>query len=64
MRYTGAGSSGLKVSGIGLGMMRYGDRARLGHLEDAIASLQLSLSEDEMARLEAPYRPHPILGHS
>ena len=37
---------------------------RLGHLEDAIASLGLQLSDAEVARLEAPYRPHPILGHS
>jgi 1-deoxyxylulose-5-phosphate synthase len=37
---------------------------RLGHLEDAIAAVELTLSEDEVARLEAPYRPHPVLGHS
>ena len=24
----------------------------------------VTLSEDEVARLEAPYRPHPVLGHS
>jgi 1-deoxyxylulose-5-phosphate synthase len=36
---------------------------KLGHLEDAIAAIDLALSEEEMARLEAPYRPHPILGH-
>ena len=34
-----------------------------GHLEDAIAAERLELSEDEMQRLEAPYRPHPVLGH-
>jgi aryl-alcohol dehydrogenase-like predicted oxidoreductase len=33
------------------------------HLEDAIAALDVSLSEDEVTRLEAPYRPHPVLGH-
>jgi len=37
---------------------------RLGHLEDAIAALNLQLSDAEVARLEAPYRPHLILGHS
>jgi 1-deoxyxylulose-5-phosphate synthase len=37
---------------------------RLGHLEDALAALDLTLSEDEVARLEAPYRPHPVRGHS
>jgi 1-deoxyxylulose-5-phosphate synthase len=36
---------------------------RLGHLEDALAAVELSLGEDEVARLEAPYRPHPVLGH-
>jgi 1-deoxyxylulose-5-phosphate synthase len=37
---------------------------RLSHLEDAIASLQITLSEEEVARLEAPYRPHPVRGHA
>jgi aryl-alcohol dehydrogenase-like predicted oxidoreductase len=37
---------------------------RLQHLEDAIAAVDVTLNEDEVARLEAPYRPHPILGHS
>ena len=36
---------------------------KLGHLEDALAAVELSLDEDEVARLEAPYRPHPVLGH-
>ena len=36
---------------------------KLGHLEDALAAVELSLGEDEVARLEAPYRPHPVLGH-
>ena len=36
---------------------------KLGHLEDAIAAEQLELSDDEMERLEAPYVPHPVLGH-
>jgi 1-deoxyxylulose-5-phosphate synthase len=33
------------------------------HLEDAIAAVEVDLGEDEVARLEAPYRPHPVLGH-
>jgi aryl-alcohol dehydrogenase-like predicted oxidoreductase len=37
---------------------------RLSHLEDAIASLQVTLGEEEVARLEAPYRPQPVRGHS
>ncbi|MFL6072676.1 MAG: aldo/keto reductase [Mycobacteriales bacterium] len=36
---------------------------RLAHLEDALAATTLALSDDEVARLEAPYRPHPVRGH-
>lgn len=34
------------------------------HLDDALAALELTLSDDEVARLEEPYQPHPVLGHS
>jgi aryl-alcohol dehydrogenase-like predicted oxidoreductase len=37
---------------------------KLRHLDDAIAAVDVSLSEQEIARLEAPYRPHRVLGHS
>jgi aryl-alcohol dehydrogenase-like predicted oxidoreductase len=33
------------------------------HVEDAIAALDLRLSDEETSRLEAPYRPHRVLGH-
>ncbi|QBR71794.1 aldo/keto reductase [Beijerinckiaceae bacterium] len=33
------------------------------HLDDAVASLSLALTNEEMSRLEAPYRPRPIAGH-
>jgi aryl-alcohol dehydrogenase-like predicted oxidoreductase len=36
---------------------------KLAQLEDALAAEQLSLTEDEVARLEAPYVPHAIAGH-
>jgi aryl-alcohol dehydrogenase-like predicted oxidoreductase len=36
---------------------------RSRHVDDAVAAVQLRLTEDEVARLEAPYRPHRILGH-
>jgi aryl-alcohol dehydrogenase-like predicted oxidoreductase len=36
---------------------------KLHHLEDALAAEQLPLSEEEIARLEARYVPHPVLGH-
>jgi 1-deoxyxylulose-5-phosphate synthase len=35
-----------------------------GHLEDAVGALSLQLTEDDIRRLEAPYQPHPVLGHS
>jgi 1-deoxyxylulose-5-phosphate synthase len=34
------------------------------HIEDAVAALDVDLSREETARMEAPYRPHAILGHS
>jgi aryl-alcohol dehydrogenase-like predicted oxidoreductase len=37
---------------------------RLAHLDDAIAAADLTLDDTETAQLEAPYRPHRILGHS
>jgi aryl-alcohol dehydrogenase-like predicted oxidoreductase len=37
---------------------------RLGHLEDAVDAVEVALTDEEVARLEAPYRPHRILGHS
>ena len=33
------------------------------HLDDAIAAMDLTLTEDEKAKLEAPYVPHQIAGH-
>jgi aryl-alcohol dehydrogenase (NADP+) len=36
---------------------------KLAHLDQAIDALDLELSDDELARLEEPYSPHPVLGH-
>lgn len=36
---------------------------KLAHLEDAVASVEVKLSDEEVQRLEAPYRPHRIRGH-
>jgi aryl-alcohol dehydrogenase-like predicted oxidoreductase len=36
---------------------------RAEHLEDAAAAVDVSLDAEEIAALEAPYRPHPVLGH-
>jgi aryl-alcohol dehydrogenase (NADP+) len=35
---------------------------RISHLEDAVAATSLTLSAEEVARLEAPYRPHEVAG--
>jgi len=37
---------------------------KLRHLEDALAAVDLTLGADEIERLEAPYRPHQVIGHS
>jgi hypothetical protein len=33
-------------------------------LEDALAALELRLTQDEVKKLEEGYEPHPVLGHS
>ena len=37
---------------------------RMDHLEQAIAAVDIQLTDDEVKRLEEPYKPHPVLGHS
>jgi aryl-alcohol dehydrogenase-like predicted oxidoreductase len=37
---------------------------KTSHLDDAVAAVDVVLSDEEVFRLEAPYRPHAILGHS
>jgi aryl-alcohol dehydrogenase (NADP+) len=34
------------------------------HLEDAVKALEVKLSPEEIARMEEPYKPHPVLGFS
>jgi 1-deoxyxylulose-5-phosphate synthase len=36
---------------------------KIAHVDDAIAALDIQLTADERAMLEAPYRPHRVLGH-
>ncbi len=36
--------------------------SKMPHLEDAVAALSVSLTPEQMAALEEPYRPHPVLG--
>jgi aryl-alcohol dehydrogenase (NADP+) len=33
-------------------------------LEDALAAMSIQLTSEEIAKLEEPYEPHPVLGHS
>ena len=35
---------------------------KMDHLEDAIASVELELTADEIDALEAPYKPHAVKG--
>jgi aryl-alcohol dehydrogenase-like predicted oxidoreductase len=37
---------------------------RLGHISDALAAVHLTLTEEEVHRLEELYLPHRVLGHS
>lgn len=34
-----------------------------GHVEDAVAAVDVELADEEIAALEAPYVAHPVLGH-
>jgi len=36
---------------------------KMAHLEEALAALDLELEAEDLAALEEPYRPHPVLGH-
>jgi len=36
---------------------------KITHLEDAVGALGVKLSQEEVAYLEEPYVPHPIVGH-
>jgi aryl-alcohol dehydrogenase (NADP+) len=36
---------------------------KLSQIDDAVAALDVSLSQEELAFVEEPYKPHPVLGH-
>jgi len=36
---------------------------KTSHLQELFAAVEIQLSAEEVAALEEPYRPHPILGH-
>ncbi|KUL77895.1 MULTISPECIES: aldo/keto reductase [unclassified Streptomyces] len=37
--------------------------ARPGHLEDAVAAVELELTDKELEALQESYTPHPVIGH-
>jgi len=37
---------------------------KLSHLEDAVAALSIKLAPEELARLEEPFEPHPVVEYS
>ncbi|HKI76773.1 MAG TPA: aldo/keto reductase, partial [Candidatus Bathyarchaeia archaeon] len=64
-----AKEKGVTVSQIALAwLLHRGIRApiigatKVEHLEDAVNSLEVKLSPDDMKRLEEPYKPHRIIG--
>lgn len=38
--------------------------SKLAQIEAAVAAVDIKLSAEEMALLEEPYKPHPVLGHT
>jgi len=38
--------------------------SKMVHLEEAVASVKIKFTPEELQQLSAPYKPHPILGHS
>ena len=38
--------------------------SKIEHLDQAIAALDIKLSDEEIKQLESSYHPHPVLGHS
>lgn len=37
---------------------------KVQHIEDAVSSVELKLTDDDMKRLEEPYKIHPTIGHN
>jgi len=37
---------------------------KVEHVEEAVAAIDVKLNEDDMHRLEEPYMPHRVLGHT
>ncbi|MCO5197743.1 MAG: aldo/keto reductase [Anaerolineae bacterium] len=37
--------------------------SKMHHLEQAVGAVEIELSAEDLAFIEEPYRPHPVLGH-
>jgi len=37
---------------------------KIEHIEEAVEAVNVRLGTDDMKRLEVPYKPHPIMGHT
>ena len=55
----GAGRAGLDAAAGGVTAPIVG-ATKPGHIEDAVAAVDVELTDDEVAALEAPYVPHPV----
>jgi aryl-alcohol dehydrogenase-like predicted oxidoreductase len=66
-----AKARGLPLAQVALAWMLHKDvvtapivgATKPGQVEDAVAAVDVELTAEEIAALEAPYVPHPILGH-
>jgi aryl-alcohol dehydrogenase-like predicted oxidoreductase len=66
-----AKARGLPMARVALAWMLHKDAVtapivgatKPSHVEDAVAAVEVALSDDEIAALEAAYVPHPVLGH-
>ena len=38
--------------------------SKMPHLEEALAAMEIKLTPEDVAFLEAPYKPHPVQGHT
>ena len=38
--------------------------SKIEHIDQAMAALDIKLTDEEVKRLEELYQPHPVLGHS
>jgi aryl-alcohol dehydrogenase-like predicted oxidoreductase len=66
-----AGAHGVKPAQIALAWMLHKPgitapivgASKMYQLDEAIAALDIKLDAEEIKTLEAPYKPHPVLGH-